>query len=156
MIKIIAVGVWVCLVTIGSAFAAITMLSGGKAPIEPEEFFGGIDYVKTNIISVPIVTAGSIRGYLIAQFVYTADGDLLRQLSVPPELFVTDEAFRTIYEGEAPDFEDLKKYDLNGLKKRIATNINKRYGVEIVRDVLIEQFNYVPKDQVRYGPRHQR
>ena len=63
--------------------------------------------VKTNIISVPIVTAGSIRGYLIAQFVYTADGDLLRKLSVPPELFLTDEAFRTIYLAAVGDVVEL-------------------------------------------------
>ena len=87
---------------------------------------------------------------------FTADGKLLRKLSVPPEVFLTDEAFQAIYAGEAPDFERLKKYDLDGLKKNIAMKVNERFGTEIIRDVLIEQFNYVPKDQVRYGPRHER
>lgn len=156
MIKVIGVAVWICMVALGSAYGAATMFSGDRQKIEPEEFFGGIDYVKTSIISVPIVTVGSIRGYVIAQFVFTAEGKLLRQLSVPPELFFIDEAFRAIYEGDAPDFANLKKYDLDGLKKTIAANINNRYGIDIIRDVLIEQFNYVPQDQVRYGPRHQR
>ena len=68
MIKIVGVAVWTLLVTLGSSYAAMTMLGGGENKIEPDEFFGGIDYVKTGVISVPIVTAGSIRGYLIAQF----------------------------------------------------------------------------------------
>ena len=64
-----------------------------------------------------------------------------------------DEAFRAIYAGDAPEFANLKKYDLDGLKKTIAKNINERFGAEIIHDVLVEQFNYVPKSEVRHGPK---
>ena len=73
------------------------MVGDHKEAGPADEFFGGLDYVKTNIMSVPIISDGAIQGYLIAQFVFTADGKVLRQLSVPPELFLTDEAFRTIF-----------------------------------------------------------
>ena len=154
MVRIVISALWICLVTVASSYG-VMMMTGGQAPTaaEADEFFGGLDYVKTQIISVPIVSSGAIQGYLIAQFVFTADGKLLRQLSVPPEVFLTDEAFQTIFAGEAPDFKNLKKYDLAGLKTKIAANVNKRFDADIVRDVLIEQFNFVPKDQVRYGAR---
>lgn len=154
MVRIVITAVWICLVTVASSYGVLAVMGGGtKSVSEADEFFGGLDYVKTQIISVPIISSGAIQGYLIAQFVFTADGKLLRQLSVPPELFLTDEAFQAIFAGEAPDFKNLKKYDLASLKAKIAENVNKRFAANIVRDVLIEQFNFVPKDQVRYGPR---
>ncbi len=154
MIKIVVSAVWICLVTIGSSYAAAMWAAGQQQQTAPvEEFFGGLDYVKSNTISVPIISGGAITGYVVAQFVFTVDGKILRKLSVPPELFLIDEAFRAIYAGEAPDFADLEKYDLSGLKQKIAANINERFGTRIVRDVLIEQFNYVPKEAVRYGPK---
>lgn len=156
MVRIVISAVWICLVTIGSSYGAVMMTGGDKGAGPADEFFGGLDYVKTGVISVPIVSGGKIQGYLIAQLVFTADGKLLRQLSVPPEVFLTDEAFRSIFAGEAPDFKNLKKYDLVALKKNIAVNVNTRFGIEIVQDVLIEQFNFVPMDQVRYGSRQQK
>ncbi len=156
MVRIVISAIWICLVTVGSSYGAITMMGGHEAPGEADEFFGGLDYVKTGVISVPIVSGGKIQGYLIAQLVFTADGKLLRQLSVPPEVFLTDEAFRAIFAGEAPDFKNLKKYDLAALKKKIAVNVNARFDTELIRDVLIEQFNFVPMDQVRYGSRQQK
>jgi hypothetical protein len=55
----------------------------------------------------------------VAQFIYLADAQNLKELSVPPGDFITDEAFRAIYSGQA-DFNHLQKYDLQSLTKALA------------------------------------
>ena len=37
------------------------------------------------------------------------------------------------------------------LGKKIAENVNKRLGMHVVEDVLVQELNYVPKDSVRGG-----
>ena len=39
-------------------------------------------------LSVPMVSDGEVKGYIIAQFVFTVDGVILRKLSVPPDIFI--------------------------------------------------------------------
>ena len=58
-----------------------------------------------------------------------------------------DEAFRTLYV-ERVDFRHLEKYDVAALTKMLLAKVNQRLGGEIVRDVLVEQFNYVPKAEI--------
>lgn len=155
MVKTILIAIWVCIVMAGSVYAAVIFGGSGapKKEAEAEEFFGGLDYVKTDIISVPIISDGKIGGYVVAQFVFTVDGTLLRQLSVPPNLFIIDEAFRALFAGEVIEFKNMKKYDLEGLKTTIAKNVNARFKTDLVRDVLIERLNFIPLDKVRYGPK---
>ena len=151
--RIIISAVWVCLVTAASVYGMVVWKSGQTVDGEQEEFFGGLDYVTSPTISVPIVGDGKIRGYVVAEFVYTAKASLLKQLSVPPDVFLTDEAFRAIYGGSDVDFNDLKKYDLEGLREAIRVNVNNRFGSDMIKDVLVEQFNYVPMNQIRFGPK---
>jgi hypothetical protein len=103
------------------------------------------------MISVPVVADGGIRGYVVAQFAFTAPARLMKQLSVKPDLYVLDEAFQLIFSGELIDFRQFKKQDLPSLGKKIAENVNSRLGVRVVEDVLVQELNYVPKDSVRGG-----
>ncbi|NNF80089.1 MAG: hypothetical protein HKN05_18870 [Rhizobiales bacterium] len=153
MVKTILIAIWVCAVMASSVYATVLFRAAPAEDAAADEFFGGLDYVKSDIISVPIISDGKIGGYVVAQFVFTIDGTILRKLSVPPNVFIIDEAFRALFAGETVDFKDMKKYDLEGLKKKIVVNVNKRFKSDLVRDVLIERLNFIPLDKVRYGPK---
>lgn len=153
MVKLIVIGLWVCAVTLGAAYAAVMYQADSTAASKSEEFFGGLDYVKTEPMSVPMVTGGEIKGYVIAQFVFTVDGDILRKMSVPPTVFLVDEAYRTIYAGEHQfDFKKVDKRKLDELTKEIASKVNARFKIDLVKDVLLERFDYVAKGEVRAAP----
>jgi hypothetical protein len=87
----------------------------------------------------------------MAQFVFSVDSKTLQQMAVKPDIFLVDEAFKTIYSGDSVDFRQFKKQDLPMLAKRIGDNVNKRLGVALINDVLIQEFNYIAKDRVRGG-----
>jgi len=151
MIKLILCGVWACAVTLLSCYAAVSWHS--RAPAPEQGALAGIETVRTRMISVPVVADGAIHGYVMAQFVFTVDGKVMKHLSVKPDLFLLDEAFKTIYSGENVDFRQFKKQDLPALSKRIGESVNKRLGVALINDVLIQEMNYIAKEQVRGGAR---
>ncbi|GGB53782.1 hypothetical protein GCM10011316_27270 [Roseibium aquae] len=109
---------------------------------------GGLDYETLQPINVPMIADGALQGYVVAKLVFTADGDKLRRLPVPPHPFLVDEAFRTLYEDDTLDFKNLERYDLDRLTGHLAEMTNKRLGEAVVREVLVEEFNYFHKDAV--------
>ncbi len=74
MIRIIAIGLWICAVAFGSLFFAVRQNAsspdGAQAAVGG---FGGVDYVKTDVMSVPILSNGGVAGYVVTQLVYTID-----------------------------------------------------------------------------------
>ena len=124
--------------------------SAASAEHEPERLYGGLETVRTRMISVPVIRSGAIQGYVMAQFSFTADAAILKRLSVKADVVVLDEAFKAIY-GE--DTLDLRKMTEAGpaaaLVKRIVEGSNQRFGTRIVEDAFIQEFGYVNKDGIR-------
>jgi hypothetical protein len=72
-------------------------------------------------------------------------------MSVKPDVFLLDAAFRTIYGSEAAAMRGSKKQDLQALTSAVKGKVNERFGQQFVEDVLIESFNFVPKSETRNG-----
>jgi hypothetical protein len=151
MIKLILVGVWVCAATIISAYFTMNMKQTQTVDQKTDKLTGGAETVKTKMISVPVIADGVIQGYVIAQFVFVMDAKMLKRMTVQPEVFLLDEAFSTIYTGGAIDFRNVAKQDLKLLAKTIEDRVNARLGGKYVQDVLIEELNYMSKDEAREG-----
>lgn len=149
MIKLVAIGLWVCLVSLGSSYVMASMRSPEPEAKPAPTYFAGIDYKKTDPITVPIIVGNDIKGYILARFVYTIDGEIVGGLAVPPDPFLMDDAFKAIYSVEGFDFEHPERYDLKKLTDAIRASVNKRYDKEVVHEVLVQQFDYIAKKDVR-------
>ncbi|MBB4002478.1 hypothetical protein [Aurantimonas endophytica] len=152
MIKLIVVGLWVAIVALGSSYVMASVAGGGaESEVEEPSYFAGLDYRTTDNITIPMISEAAIQGYILARFVYTIDGRTVAQLKVPPDPFILDEAFRRLYATEGFDFAKPERFDLAALTKDIREAVNARYGQELVREILVEQFDYVAKSEVRNG-----
>jgi flagellar basal body-associated protein FliL len=150
MIKALLVGIWLCAVTLGSAYGVLSWQKKQQAAKSAETHEASvIEQMQTKMINVPIITDGAVQGYVLAQFAFTVESSKVKELSTKPDLILVDEAFKLIYAGEAVDFRHLRRTDVDALSKMILTNVNKRLGQEIVHDVLVQQLNYLPRDQIR-------
>ncbi len=154
MIRILVAGVWICIVTLVAAYLAVSASASKQSGTgeHGDEFFGGLDYAKTEIISVPVIEEGKIQGYVIAQFVYTVDVKAKKKLSVPPDIFINDSAFRNIYVSTKLNFDAMEKADLDALTESIKGDVNERFHKEVVKDILVEIYNFVPKDDITRNP----
>jgi hypothetical protein len=151
MMKVLLVGLWVCLVAMGSTYASVLWHASRPPPQEGDRPAEGLETLKTRLISVPVIAKGSIQGYMMAQFAFTIEGKTLKQLAVKPDAFLIDEAFKILYGSNLLDARQVKPEELATVSKMIMDNTNKRLGSTVIRDVLIQEFTYLSKDQVRRG-----
>lgn len=149
MIKWVFVGLWMPIATAASGYATQYWLNEqlGQGTAQ-EAKLGGLDYETLKPINVPILKDGALQGYVVAQLVFTADAEVLRSLSVPPHPFLIDEAFRVLYADRALDFQHLERYDLEALTKHLRQSANTRLGDDVIKEVLVEEFNYFDKKDV--------
>jgi hypothetical protein len=148
MVKVIVSAVWTCIITLISSYTAASWKAHGTSD-DGKDGLTGLNYQKTEPINVPIIIDGGVKGYVVAQFVYTADAKTLNKLSVPPDAFISDAAFRAIYEDDKIDVDHIERYDLAALTTKLKETANSRFGVALLQDVLVQQFTYVSKEEVR-------
>jgi len=150
MRRILLMGLWVCVVTLLSAYsAAWWLVDGSVAKPTDEPTWEGLQYVKTAPINVPMIRDGKLMGYSVLALVFTADSTRLKEAPVPPELFVTDEAFRTIYGDDSVDLDHIQRYDLKAFAEGIRQKVNVRLKSDIVQEVLVDQISYFSRDAMK-------
>ena len=148
MIRLLLMGVWGAAVALGASAATNWWTTEHKAAAAIEEPHA-VEQKKLKLINVPILADGQVQGYVVAQFLYTADSKALKALAAPPDAIIQDEAFRMIYGEEKLDFRDLKKIDLGKLTSDLRARVVKRMNSEIVKEILLQEFSYVSRDDVR-------
>jgi flagellar basal body-associated protein FliL len=151
MIRLIATALWICIVTALSGYAASMWETQSTPEAEVDKLFGGLQSMQTSMISVPIVSDGAVQGYVVAQFTFTMNSDVVRRMSVKPDVFLLDAAFRAIYGGDPSVLRGSRKQDLQELTASIKERANARFGKPLIEDVLFETYNFVPKSEARTG-----
>jgi len=149
MMKLVILGVWGAVVTAGAAYGAAVWLAGAPPEKALTEAFGGIDYVKLEPLSVPVIRDGAVTGYVVTRIVYAIDTSTQKKLGVAPDPFIADETFRTVYGAAPVNVQKPEEYDLEALATAIRKNVNARLRGDVVRDVLIQQFDFVDRSQLR-------
>ncbi len=147
MKRLVASCIWICAVTATSGYVSATWRVDETPAKQAPGKLEGLEHKKVAPINVPMIANGNVEGYVVAQFIYLVDSHNAKELSVPPDVFITDEAFRMLYADDV-DFNHLEKYDIAGLTKELIKRVNQRLGGDIVKDVLVEAFNYVPKREI--------
>jgi hypothetical protein len=146
--KIAIAGVLAIAASMGAGYYAISA-SGAAAGKASTENFIGIDYVKIPPFAVPIIQDGKMEGYVLTEWVFTIDAKTKAALTVPPEVFIKEDAYRSIYGEVVVDFDNLDRVDLVALAETIRGNVNKRLGTEAITSALVQKFDFMQKDDVR-------
>lgn len=149
MLKLVGIGVWVILVTAGATYGSVYLAYSGTEEASAEEPDLGVEELKSEMTSVPVMRNGDIIGYLILQLSFAADRRLLEERKLDPLPFMMDAAFRVIFASTEMDFRRLRSKELDQLTAAIAKEANARIGSEMVRHVLLQQLNFVKKDDIR-------
>jgi len=152
MLRMVLIGIWACVVTLASTYGASYWKSHRGAPAE-EAHAEKLEVKKVKPITVPIISEGTLKGYVSAEFAYVVEASNKSHGrggggAVDADSYVMDEAFRRLYADNSLDFRHIEKYDLNSLTKELTKSINHRLGAELVRETLVKSFAFVPKDDI--------
>ena len=148
IVKIAGAGILAIAAALGAGYYAISA-SGADAGAKPADNFIGVDYVKIPSFAVPVIQNGLMEGYVVTEWVFTIDAKTKAALTVPPEIFIREDAFRSIYGEVVVDFDNLDRVDLVALAETIRVNVNKRLGTEAITSALVQKFDFIASDKVR-------
>jgi len=146
MVKMLALAIWAAAIAM-LAGNAVSQWQAAKASPKAEAAEHVYEYRKTKVINVPIIGDGVLEGYVLVQFLYGFDTKAQEKISVSPDAIIMDEAFRVLYGDPRLDFRHLEKYDMDGLTKKLVVSLNARLGEGVVKDVLLQDFSYMPKNE---------
>ncbi len=149
MIKFVAAAIWICAVTIGAVFYSFQNASAKMDAPAPPALLGGLDYIKTDIVSVPVLREGQIIGYFLTRLVYTVEPEKVARLSVPADALIVDQVYSYIYGNPDLDFVSHETLDLDAFRDGVRKKINEKIGEELIHEVLVEQVDFLSKDEIR-------
>lgn len=149
MIKFIAAALWIVAVTLGAVFFSFQVEPEGPQTKEEKAMLGGLDYIKTDVISVPLLKRERIAGYFLTRLVYTADPKAIAKMSVPAEALISDQVYTYLYGNPLIDFTAYDQLDLDAFRNGIRDSVNARVGEKVVHEVLVEQIDFLTPDDVR-------
>ncbi len=149
MIKFIVAALWISIATTGALLFAFQSSQPEDAAEAAEATpFKGLDYVKTGIISVPVFNKGRVHGYFLARLVFVAEGKRLAALKLPAEALLSDYVYSHLYANPEIDFTHREKFDIDAFRATVRAGVNERLGEELIREILVEQVDYLPKGEV--------
>jgi flagellar basal body-associated protein FliL len=155
LIRMIILSIAACLSTVGGVYGAVVWKKSASEiankPAEPK-----VQVLKTHMVSVPILAEGQVLGYVVTRMEFTADVDQLKTSTVQPEAFVADEAFKIIYDTTPSDIKTGRKQALRDLTSSIVSGVNKRLGRDVVKDVFIDSWAYLSKQDMMSSHDHAR
>ncbi|MBL8586928.1 MAG: hypothetical protein JNK46_00220 [Methylobacteriaceae bacterium] len=148
MMKSLIVGLWCAGVALGASHGW-TCWEARRAAAALEKPPAPVEMRKARPITVPVVQDGDIQGYVVIQLAYMVDSAAIKKAPFDPEPYLLDEAFRHVYADASLDFRRLEKYDVDRLKRALDQKVAARLKSDVVREVLVHEFNYVAKSDLR-------
>ncbi|MDB5648671.1 MAG: hypothetical protein JWL62_191 [Hyphomicrobiales bacterium] len=146
----LAAGLWICLVALASSYG-MTMwkVRQSTMPTGPAHESRVAELRKLKVINVPMISNGAVQGYVVTQISYTLDAEMAKKLSISPDSFVLDEAFRLIYSDEKLDFRHLDRFNLAQFRASIREGVKGRLQADVVLDVLVPEFTFIASEDIR-------
>ena len=152
MIKHLFLGFWICALALGSTYATVVMTAKPADEAHGQDVGKvALEQVQTKRLSIPIIGDGRMKGYVLAQFVFHVNAKMAKEMSIRPDIFLVDEAFKVIFSGEAVNFKSMEKPDASALGAAIRKNVNERFGTDFLQEVLVQELNFVPQERFRGG-----
>jgi hypothetical protein len=149
MLKIVLLGVWVITATAASTYASVYLRPVHGAIEDAATDDLGVEQLKAEMTSIPMIRGGDVVGYVILQLSFGVDRRIFSEVKLEPGPYLNDAAFRVIFANSNIDFRRLRGGDLDRLTTAIAAEANGRIGAGLVRHVLIQQLNFVRKEDIR-------
>jgi flagellar basal body-associated protein FliL len=149
MIKLLLTGLWVCLVTLGAVYFSVQM-SAAPAPVDEETARKEmLELVRGESITVPLIDKGTISGYFLGRISFMMDKEKIKSVELPMTELMTDQLFTLLVGNKMVDLGNPGAFDLETFRSRIKEDMNKKLGDAMVAEVLVEQLDYMSKEDIR-------
>jgi flagellar basal body-associated protein FliL len=149
MLKIVLIGLWICIVSIGGVYLSVRMseASATAAAAPPPVLPATI--VRGNPISLPVINNGVVEGYFLGRISLSVDSEKSKKVLLPMDVVLTDSLFTLLMGDKMIDLKNVGAFDPESFRTKIKDGINAKLGDAVVANVMIEQLDYMSKDTIK-------
>jgi hypothetical protein len=147
--KLIFAGLWACACTLVAVFFAIKLATAPPAPAEAEPRIANLELVSGESLTIPIIEDGKVTGYFLGRISFMMDKQKIEGLHLPMTQLMTDELFTVLVGDKMIDVGKINEFDVAGFRERLKTDLNKQLGGDFISEILVEQLDYLSKDDVK-------
>ena len=149
MLKLIITGIWVAAVTLGSVYFSIQMSTAPDPALDEAKKKAVQTLVRGEVVTYPVIAQGRVEGYFLARTSFVADKTKLADITLPVPEMLTDEMYTELVGDKVIRVGDNRNFDLKAFKDRVKQALNQKLGAEVVLDVVVEQIDYVTKEEIQ-------
>lgn len=149
MLKLILTGVWVAVVTLGSVYFSIQMSKAPDPADEAAKKKAIQELVRGEVTTFPVIADGHVEGYFLTRTSYIVDKTKMPLITMPISVLLTDELYTALVGDKVIRVGENKNFDLKAFRERVKETLNKRLGQDVVMDIVVEQVDYLSKDDIR-------
>jgi flagellar basal body-associated protein FliL len=150
MIKIVLAGVWACIATLVAVYFSVQMATAPN-PVDDGSKKPELEVVRGEAITIPVFANGSVNGYFLGRFSFMVQKEKAEAIKLPLPPLMTDELYRLLVDNKIVDLTKATKLDAEGFRNTIKADLNKHLGEGVIADVLIEQLDYLGKEETQDG-----
>jgi hypothetical protein len=149
MLKLLAIGLLGVVATVGGLF--LNQHLNRQSSSTENSATEGVKslQIKTEMTGIPVVVDGLVSGYLVFQISSTIDTTKLPSSEFDAGPYVLDAAIRASYQSTEVGVLKVNAKYLKQLSESVREEANRKLNAEVVTAVNVEQFNFVPKDEIR-------
>lgn len=148
MVKLLIAGVWVCLVTLGSVYFTVYLATAPEISDEDARK-AQLQLVRGETVTIPLIADGAVKGYFLGRMSFMMDKQKITGVDLPMTELMTDELFTLLVGNKMVDLGNTAAFDLEAFKASIKDDLNRRLGDTMIDEVLVEQLDYLAKENVR-------
>lgn len=149
MFKLIITGIWVAAVTLGSVYLSIQMSKAPDPNAEEAAKKAVQELVRGEVVTYPVIAQGRVEGYFLARVSFVTDKTKLAEITLPVPELLTDEMYTELVGDKVIRIGENRNFDLKAFKDRVKQALNQKLGAEIVLDVVVEQIDYLTKQEIQ-------
>ena len=151
MIKLLLTGIWGILLLSGSVyfFASANSSSGPADQEEETAYFGKLETVLLDTMSVAVIRKNSVQGYIILDVAFTVDAKKNKQLTVPINLIIQNSVNNSFLANKKLNINRLDRFDADSYEEELVEIINEKIGEKIVAEVMIQRIDFLSSEEVR-------
>ncbi len=98
---------------------------------------------------MPIIGNGAITGYFLGRVSFMMNKDTMKGMTLPLTEMTTDELFTLLVGNKMIDISQLKSFDPQAFRDAIKKDMNEQLGGDYVSEVMLEQLDYLSKEEVK-------
>lgn len=149
MLKLVISGVWVVIVALIAVYFSVQMAMAPKVDEAAVARKANEETIRGELTSLPVIADGAVKGYFLTRLSYVVDKVKMASIHIPIDVAITDELYTTLVGNQMIDLGNRNDFDVAAYRKLIKDAVNKRLGEDVVYDVLIEQIDYLSKEDLR-------